>query len=391
MDNTRNEAQVQAELDRLRLRIAQLEADREAVVSFSKVETRFRSICSAMNEGLCLHEVIYDEKGQARDYRILDVNPAYESFTQLSKEGAIGALASELYKSDEPPYLDIYAKVADGGEPTSFETYFPPMEKHFSISVFSPEKGQFGTIFFDITRIKNTEERFREMQKEAEFYIDLMSHDLTNFNHTLLGYLNLIEGLMPGDSQERGFIEKCIRQVMKSESLITKVKSFSRNKRMAEYPLRPVELNKLIGNSITLVKGLYPDQAERLRFESEGLKIAQGADLMDSVFTNVIENAVKHTRDSQSPISIAVLEVEEASEKYWEVRVEDDGSGVPDDMKTGIFDRYARIGQERGTGLGLSLTRMILEKVGGDIWVENRIPSDHKKGCIFKIRLRKGE
>jgi len=53
---------------------------------FRENEERLRSLYSAMNEGVCLHEIIYDESGQAADYRIIDVNPAYESILGLSRE-----------------------------------------------------------------------------------------------------------------------------------------------------------------------------------------------------------------------------------------------------------------------------------------------------------------
>lgn len=103
-------------------------------------EAKFRSLNFTMSEGVCLHEIIYDESGQAVDYRILDINPAYEQFTGLTREQAVGKKASELYGTGKPPYFDIYERVAASGKPESFETYFPPMQKHFSISAFSPAK-----------------------------------------------------------------------------------------------------------------------------------------------------------------------------------------------------------------------------------------------------------
>ena len=113
-------------------------------------EERFRSLYSSMNEGACLHQIIYDKSGKEVDYRIIDVNPAYESILSIEREKAVGSLASELYGTGEPPYLDVYARVAATQEPTEFETYFPPMSKHFSISVFSPGKGKFAIVFRDL-------------------------------------------------------------------------------------------------------------------------------------------------------------------------------------------------------------------------------------------------
>ncbi|MEA3350179.1 MAG: response regulator, partial [Chloroflexota bacterium] len=74
----------------------------------------------------------------------------------------VDTLASEVYNSDKPPYLDKYSKVAETGDPIDFETYYPPMDKYCHISVFSPKKGQFATVFSDITERVQAETDLRE-------------------------------------------------------------------------------------------------------------------------------------------------------------------------------------------------------------------------------------
>ncbi|RLC62055.1 MAG: hypothetical protein DRI48_10005, partial [Chloroflexi bacterium] len=135
-------------------------------------EQRFRSLYLAMNEGLAQHVVLYDEAGQAVDYRVTDVNPAYESITGIAREDAVSQVASELYGTGQAPYLEIYADVAETGEPASFETYFPPMKKHLKVSAFSPGQGRFATVFTDITERKKTEQALRESEQALQRYIE---------------------------------------------------------------------------------------------------------------------------------------------------------------------------------------------------------------------------
>ena len=131
-------------------------------------ENKFRSLYTAMNEGVCLHEIVYDKDGTAMDYRITDVNPAYESILGIKREDAHQRKASKLYGSDAPPFLDRYAEVAATGRSITFDSYLPEMEKHFRISAFSPGKGAFATVFADITERKRAEEKLQQENREVE-------------------------------------------------------------------------------------------------------------------------------------------------------------------------------------------------------------------------------
>ena len=93
-----------------------------------------------MNEGVALHEITYNSHKKAIDYVIIDINPAYENITALRRSEVVGMKASELYGTGCPPYIEIYADVAEKGEPAEFEAFFEPMNKYFRISVISPEK-----------------------------------------------------------------------------------------------------------------------------------------------------------------------------------------------------------------------------------------------------------
>ncbi|WP_083810144.1 PAS domain S-box protein [Methanohalobium evestigatum] len=131
-----------------------------------------------MNEGVCFHEIIYDKKGYPVDYLIIDCNPAYESTIGLKKDEVLGKKASEVYGTDEPPHLSTYAKVAETGEQTYFETYFPPFDKYFKISAISPEKGKFVTIFNDITEYKKLKDDLQQTITEFNYLFDSMEDAL---------------------------------------------------------------------------------------------------------------------------------------------------------------------------------------------------------------------
>jgi PAS domain S-box-containing protein len=125
-----------------------------------------------MNEGVALHEVVYNLDYEAVDYIITEINPAYENILNLKKDEVIGKKASEIYKTGKPPYLENYASVAENGRSKEFDTYFEPMNKHFKISVISPEKGKFATVFEDITERKHSEETIQQHADIIELSFD---------------------------------------------------------------------------------------------------------------------------------------------------------------------------------------------------------------------------
>lgn len=134
-------------------------------------EEKFKNIFIHSNDGICLHELVYDYTGIPVNYKIIDVNPRYEEILSINKEEAVGKLATEIYNSQDPPYFDIYSRIALTGSSTVFETYYEPLDKFFLISVFSPQKGQFVTVFKDITDIKLAAKKVEEAEEKFSLFM----------------------------------------------------------------------------------------------------------------------------------------------------------------------------------------------------------------------------
>lgn len=184
---------------------------RQAEEALKDSETKFRELFTEMSEGFALHEVIYDSTNKAIDYKIVDTNNAYVKQVGITFEKAKGALATELYGISPAPYLEIYSKVAETGEHQMFQSYYPPLDRHFEISVFSPKPGYFATVFTDITSRKKAEEALKESEEKYRL--------LTENSSDVIWVLNLTQQkfsyISPAITQLRGLtVEEALNESM---------------------------------------------------------------------------------------------------------------------------------------------------------------------------------
>lgn len=133
-------------------------ARKKAERSLRESEERYHTLYNNMQEGVALHELVYDDMGQAVEYKIIDVNPKFVSILNLARDFVINKPSAQAYGTTLPPYLSQYSAVALSGIPSNFETYFPPLDKHLEISVSPWGCNGFATIFTDITERKRAQE-----------------------------------------------------------------------------------------------------------------------------------------------------------------------------------------------------------------------------------------
>ncbi|MFA6449088.1 MAG: HAMP domain-containing sensor histidine kinase [bacterium] len=222
---------------------------------------------------------------------------------------------------------------------------------------------------------------------EADLYLDLMSHDITNYNQTILGNIGLIERMKLSDGRQERYLGICKRQVEKSEKLISKVKAFAQASAIEEGDLMPVDIDSAIAEAVDKVCLDYPEKTIHVAWEEAAGRMVRGDELLVAALANVMENAVKHSKREETRIEIGVSRQPRGARKFWEIRVQDDGPGIPDELKEKIFERYTKIGWEKATGLGLALVKAVLDKYGGSVRAENRVEGSPDAGTVFIIAI----
>ncbi|MDN7025901.1 HAMP domain-containing histidine kinase [Methanoculleus sp. FWC-SCC1] len=252
-----------------------------------------------------------------------------------------------------------------------------------------------GTLKSTISRLKESEEtireysegleeqvrertvRLQESTEKANLYLDIMAHDVNNTTNTAILYADLL--LEELDGEPREYTEKLHRALQKNAQIIRNVNTI-RQIHEGKTVLAPVALDPVIRAEIEH----YPDT--RIRYAGTGAHVLAD-DLLSEIFTNLIGNAAKF---GGPEVEVAIAAREHGGEVV--VSVEDTGPGIPDAVKTELFSRFTRGGGEKsGRGLGLYICRMLVERYGGRIWVEDRVPGEPERGTAIRFTLQKAD
>jgi len=177
-------------------------------------EERYRALFDSIDEGFGIVEMLYDERGRAVDYRILETNPAFGRMTGFAD--AAGKTSLELNPDAEPYWFETLGRVAQTGEDVRFESYAEALDRWFD--VYASRVGGQGSrrvaiVFANTTERKRAEEALRESEErlEAALHAGRMAAwdwDPAADRVTASDTIDELLGLMPGEtfrSSAQGF------------------------------------------------------------------------------------------------------------------------------------------------------------------------------------------
>jgi two-component system sensor histidine kinase VicK len=223
------------------------------------------------------------------------------------------------------------------------------------------------------------------MQKE---FIDVAAHELRTPIQPILGLTQIVRSKVT-EPQQQALLDVTMRNAKRLQRLadaildVTKIESKSLNLKKERFNLNDVittAINDAITNDSLLKK---EKDAIKLEYRHQDVFVEADKERIIQVISNLLSNAIKFTQ-LRGTISISLQKKDDNNNSHVVISMKDTGSGIDPEILPKLFTKFASKSYQ-GTGLGLFISKSIVEAHGGRIWAENN--ADGKGGAIFYFSL----
>jgi PAS domain S-box-containing protein len=358
------------------------------------------------SNGISVTEAVRDEAGQVIDFATILANDAAVKCTGLDKETYLTKTAREidpaLLTSD---YGTISVQTLATGQPSITQYFLEATNRWLELTVSKMDDDHLIHIFTDITPIKEAQLRLEHLVDDLkrsnanlEEFAYAASHDMQEPIRKIQFFSDRLQAELGQALTERQqyLFQRLQNASDRMRTLIDDLLAYSRVSR-GSLEFTEVDLNQ----KLELVLGDLELQLQEKRAEvrADPLPVVNGnSRQLQQLLHNLLNNSLKYSGDGESsridifyqPVKGMELKpdlsTEEGNRKFHHIIVRDNGIGFKQDDAERIFNIFTRLhgaSEYKGTGVGLSIARKVVENHKGYIWAE----SDPGKGAAFNIML----
>ena len=330
-------------------------------------EKKYRSIFENSVEG------IY----RVKEGKLVEANKALQEFFGYSEKELKNMYLEKLYKNPEDR-KNFIEKLRKYGSVKNYEVEYLRKDgrivigNEYAVLVREGNEEYIDGIIHDITDLKKA-------QEEAEFFNTLLRHDVANKLQLIIGYLEILrEESLSGEQYK--MVDAALNSALSASKIIDNVRKLQFLKK--EWEKVDFDIDSFMEELIKEYGKEADDKEMEIEYKKYGEKIV-ASDLIGEVISNLVGNAINHSKAKN--ISIGVVDLGDEIKIY----VEDDGIGIDEELKKNLFKMGVKGKNSKGSGLGLYLSKKIVEKMNGRLEVRSGIKEGKEKGTIFEIYLPK--
>ncbi|HHY75143.1 MAG TPA: PAS domain S-box protein, partial [Bacillus bacterium] len=334
-------------------------------------EARYRELFHAMREGVVVMELILVD-GKITDWIYEDYNSAYLELIGLAPGTNIrGKRGSEVIGQDlAKVYLPTLERMR-GPEADMQLRYTSPISGRELLASSVAEGDRIVIAFTDITDLRRTEEDLRRSNYELQQFAYVASHDLQEPLRMVTSYIGLLNKKFGDqlDPKAKEYMSYAAEGSHRMRELIDDLLAYSRIDSQSTV-LEEIDMNDKVR---AVIEDLHVAIGE---IGAEVVvnplpKICGDRTQMKQLMTNLISNAIKFHRDDEVPrIEISAVTFDDK----FVFSVRDNGIGIDPKYQEKLFKMFSRLHTREeypGTGIGLAISKKIVERHGGKIWFES--------------------
>ncbi|WP_255192799.1 PAS domain-containing sensor histidine kinase [Natronobeatus ordinarius] len=316
----------------------------------------------------------------------VEINPAMvEMFDADSAEELLDQPVSRLYV--DSVRREAFSKaVQENGRVTEAELELETLSGETfwgSVSaIVSTVDGEtyFDGVIQDITARKEYEQRLEDQRDDLEVLNQMVRHDIRNDLQLVLAYAQTLEEYVDPEGQE--YLDTVLESAHNAVELTKTARDVAEVMLQTESSREGVAFWRVLERQLEGIATSFPDA--EVSVDGELPRVTVLADeLLESVFRNLLKNAIQHNDKERAEVAVSATMCAD----HVEVRIADNGPGVPEAQRAEIFGKGEKGIESEGTGIGLYLVSTLLEGWGGSVWVEDNEP----EGAIFTVELPRAE
>lgn len=330
-------------------------------------------------------QIIYANEAAARMTGFASVQAMMET-----PPTSIAAKFEVLDESRQPfPSSQFTHQRVLAGEPEvetvmGYKTATNEQPERWSLVKSRPVVNEYGAVTMVVTIVHDITERILAEHRKDEF-ISMTSHELKTPVTSLKGFTHVLQRRLAKQGDEQGlyYLSRIDAQLNKLTKLITDLLDISRMQTgKLAFQIEPFNLDTLIAETVENVQAATTTHQIMIEGQT-GAQMMGDKDRLGQVFINLLTNAIKYSPHADKVIVRLFREPNQAI-----VSVQDFGIGIDEANHQKIFERFYQVTdpEERtypGLGIGLYISKEILSRHSGRIWVESR----KGEGAIFSVAL----
>jgi len=326
---------------------------------------------------------------------IKEFSPGAENLFGYDRDEVIDEPVSILHPSEDVEIItEIDQHLAEGKRwNNKIEVVRKNGERFPALFTVYPYRSKFGNnrdlaVYIDITEQEEARKKLEEAKKKAEKASRAKSEFLANMSHEIRTPMNAITGLselcLNEELTEEKRCEYLNRISASSEYLLTIINDILDLSKIEE---EKIELKESVFDLDEVLEQTWLIVAERAKKKpievlfsrppSIPNKLVGDKNRLTQILTNLTKNSINYTDSGEVVIKVKMKEQDEGRVIY-QFAIEDTGQGIPPEKQGEIFERFSRaekstLAGKGGAGLGLTISRELVEMMDGEIWLESEV------------------